>query len=90
MTVSVTAPLVGSYVNLLPVSALQTSNGNNLAPAVATLTVSAQLPPGATPMTGAAVPTVSDWMLVLLSTALTVLGFVMMRRRAKASDGNSG
>ena len=90
MTVSVTAPLVGSYVNLLPVSALQTSNGNNLAPAVATLTVSAQLPPGATPMTGAAVPTVSDWMLVLISTALTVLGFVMMRRRAKASDGNSG
>ncbi len=90
MNVSVTAPLVGSYVNLLPTSALQTSNGNNLVPAVATLTVLAQLPPGATPMTGAAVPTVSDWMLVLMSTALTVLGFVMMRRRAKASDGNSG
>ena len=33
------APNVGVYVNTLPAGALQTSNGNNAAPAVATLTV---------------------------------------------------
>ena len=41
VTVSVTAPLGGSYINSLPAGALQTSNGNNAAPAVATLTVNA-------------------------------------------------
>jgi len=39
VTVSVTAPGGGSYINSLPAGALQTSNGNNAAPAVATLTV---------------------------------------------------
>jgi hypothetical protein len=35
----VRAEAAGSYVNTLPAGALQTSNGNNAAPAVATLTV---------------------------------------------------
>jgi len=39
VTADVTAPVAGSYFNSLPVGVLQTSNGNNAAPAVATLTV---------------------------------------------------
>ena len=39
VTVAVTAPAAGSYINSLPSGALQTSNGNNASPAVATLTV---------------------------------------------------
>jgi len=39
VTADVTAALAGSYVNSLPAGALQTSNGNNAAPADATLTV---------------------------------------------------
>ena len=79
VSVGVTASLVGNYVNTLPVAALQTSNGNNPAPAVATLAVLAQVPPAA----AVQVPTLSFWMLVTLSTALLVIGFVVMRRRAQ-------
>jgi uncharacterized repeat protein (TIGR01451 family) len=39
VTADVTAAVAGSYVNSLPAGALQTSNGNNAAPADATLTV---------------------------------------------------
>jgi len=39
VTSTVTAPSGGSYINSLPAGALQTSNGNNAAPAVATLAV---------------------------------------------------
>jgi len=39
VTAEVTAPVAGSYFNSLPAGVLQTSNGNNTAPAVATLTV---------------------------------------------------
>jgi uncharacterized repeat protein (TIGR01451 family) len=39
VTASVTAPVAGSYLNSVPAGALQTSHGNNAAPAVATLTV---------------------------------------------------
>jgi uncharacterized repeat protein (TIGR01451 family) len=39
VTAQVTAPVAGTYVNTLPAGALQTDNGNNAAPAVATLTV---------------------------------------------------
>jgi uncharacterized repeat protein (TIGR01451 family) len=38
VTVSVTAPVAGSYFNSLPAGALRTDKGNNAAPAVATLT----------------------------------------------------
>ena len=44
VSVSVTAAVVGSYVNTLPVGALQTTNGNNPARAVATLNVIAVIP----------------------------------------------
>ena len=39
VTVQVTAPAAGSYVNSLPAGALQTDHGNSAAPATATLTV---------------------------------------------------
>jgi hypothetical protein len=50
VTVDVTAPAAGAYINSLPSGALMTSNGNNVAPAVATLTVTplttpVQVPP---------------------------------------------
>lgn len=83
VSVNVTAALLGSYVNTLPIAALQTSNGNNLAPASATLTVLAQVPPGVTPAAAAAVPTFSDWVLVLLSAALASVGLAGMRRRMR-------
>jgi len=41
VTAKVTAPAAGSFINTLPAGALQTSNGNNAAPAAATLTVAA-------------------------------------------------
>ncbi len=39
ITVIVSAPAAGTYVNSLPSGALQTSNGNSVSPAVATLSV---------------------------------------------------
>ena len=50
VTVNVTAALGGSYLNTLPANALQTSNGNNAAPAIATLTVVPPLPPVPSPV----------------------------------------
>ncbi len=41
ITVTVTAPVVGTYVNTIPAGALQTSAGNNAAPATASLVVTA-------------------------------------------------
>jgi hypothetical protein len=51
VTVHVTAPLGGNYINTLAAGALHTSNGNNAAPAVATLTV---IPPPVAPTLGKA------------------------------------
>ena len=45
LTVDVTAAAGGAYINTLPAGALMTSNGNNAAPAIATLTVVALVPP---------------------------------------------
>lgn len=45
VTVRVTANAAGYFKNTLPVGALQTSNGSNTAPAVATLTVTAKVKP---------------------------------------------
>ncbi len=53
VTVDVTAPLGGSYFNSLAAGALQTSNGSNAAPAIATLTVS---PPSAVTLSKAFSP----------------------------------
>lgn len=45
MTLNVTAAANGKYINTLAAGALVTSNGNNAAPAVATLTVVGLVPP---------------------------------------------
>jgi Ice-binding-like len=54
VTVDVTAPAAGSYLNALVAGALQTSNGNNAVPAIATLTVVPLVPPGGPPALGKA------------------------------------
>jgi hypothetical protein len=78
VTVSVTAAVGGSYVDTLPAGALQTSNGNNPAPAVATLTVVVvPPPPGA-----AAIPTLSEWAMILMAALLVLFGVAGIRRRA--------
>jgi len=82
ISVNVTATLVGTYVNTLAVGSLQTSNGNNLAPASATLLV--QLLPGLTPPT-AAVPALSDMTLALLLAMLVVTGLALARRTKTAT-----
>lgn len=51
MTVNVTAPLAGTYVNSIASGALQTSVGNNTTPAVATLSVSPVANPKLAPPT---------------------------------------
>ncbi len=45
LSVDVTAALGGSYINTIITGALVTSNGNNPAPAIATLTVVSPIPP---------------------------------------------
>ena len=52
ITVPITAPASGSFINSLPAGALKTNNGSNAAPAVATLTVTA--PANAKPSLGKA------------------------------------
>ena len=74
VTADVTAPLGGNYINTLLTGALQTSNGNNAAPAVATLTV---IPPPVAPTLGKAFnpatidATASSILTITLSNANT-------------------
>jgi Ice-binding-like len=51
ITVNVTAPVAGTYVNSIAAGALHTSNGNNVTPAVATLSVSPVTTPELVPPT---------------------------------------
>lgn len=51
VTVAVTAPNAGSYINSLPAGALKTSIGNSVSPAVATLTVTPVVAPVLVPPT---------------------------------------
>jgi uncharacterized repeat protein (TIGR01451 family) len=51
ITVEVTAPAAGAYINSVPSGALKTSNGNNVSPAVATLTVTPIPTPAMVPPT---------------------------------------
>ena len=79
LTVDVTAAVAGTYINTLPAGALVTSNGNNAAPAVATLTVVA-LPVPPTPLTN--IPTLSEWGMIILAGLLALFGLVAVRRQA--------
>lgn len=75
VTVNVIATVAGSYVNTIAAGALQTSNGNNAAPASGTLTVSSSVP---------AIPTLSEWAMIMFAALLALLyGLAMVRRQAK-------
>jgi hypothetical protein len=76
LTLDVTAALVGTYVNTLPIDALMTTNGNNPAPASDDLRVVAFLFPD-TP-----VPTLSTWATLLLGTLLAAIAALALRVRA--------
>jgi hypothetical protein len=69
---NVTAATAGSYTNTIAVNALQTSDGNNLVPANASLIIVAGIPP---------VPTLSEWAMIALAALLCLSGFFAIRRR---------
>ena len=69
--VNVTAAAVGTYTNTIPIGGLQTTNGNNTVPAIAILTITA-IPP---------VPTLSEWMTILLAAMLCLTAIVALRKR---------
>ena len=71
VTVDVTSPTAGSFLNTLAAGALQTSNGNNAAPAVATLTVVVG------PLS---IPTLSEWAMIMLAALLVLFGVAGIRR----------
>ena len=72
LTVNVTASVAGSYVNTLPVGALQTSGGTSTgAPAASIVIVD----------TATAVPTLSEWATAALTLLLAWAGIASMRRR---------
>lgn len=77
VTVDVTAPLAGSFLNTLAADTLQTDQGNNVAPVVATLTVTSPivLPPAPS-------PTLSGWALIMATVLLALVGLAAVRRRA--------
>jgi len=77
LSVDVTSALIGSYLNTLAVGALVTSNGNNPAPANATLIVIA--PAIATRPTP--VPTLSEWAMIMLVGLLAIAGFAAIRKQ---------
>jgi hypothetical protein len=79
LTANVTAAVGGSYINTLPADALMTTNDNNAAPTVATLTV---VPPVVVPPPAAAIPTLSEWAMIILATLLVLFGVAGIRRRA--------
>ncbi len=71
LTVNVTAAGEGSHVNTLLAGALVTSNGSNASPAVATLTVTTN-----------AIPTLSEWAMIMLVALLVLFGVARIRRYA--------
>jgi hypothetical protein len=71
LTVNVTSPAGGNFLNTLPAGSLQTSNGSNTVPAEAPLTVKS-IP----------VPMLSGWALLLLTALLALVAFAALRRQA--------
>jgi len=69
---NVTSATAGSYTNTIAVGALKTSNGNNTVAAVATLVISAAIPP---------VPTLPEGAMIALVALVCLGGFFAIRRR---------
>lgn len=82
VTVNVTAPGCGNFVNTIAAGSLQTSNGNNAGAAVATLAVTCAVVPVpiATP---SQIPTLSEWGMILLALLLAAMAFSAMRARKR-------
>lgn len=75
VSVDVTSTIVGNYVNTIPTGALVTSNGNNPAPAVATLVVLALA------SLRHPVPTLSGSALLLLALSVGLVALAMLHGR---------
>jgi hypothetical protein len=73
--VNVTSSTPGAYTNVIPVGALQTTNGNNITPGIALFTVVAGIPP---------VPTLGGWAMIALVMLLGLGGFIALRQRRAA------
>lgn len=72
LAVDVTAAAAGSYINTLP--ALVTDLATSAVPAPVTLLVSA---------VATAIPTLSEWAMIILVALLAIAGFAAMRRQAR-------
>ena len=73
VSVTVSAASAGSYVNTLNSGALVTTNGNNIAPAQATLTAGT--------VALATVPTLSTWAILISMMMVLVIGATALPRR---------
>jgi hypothetical protein len=73
VTVDVTSTTAGAHINTVLANGLVTNNGNNAAPASATLTVIAA---------ATAIPTLSEWAMIILAGLLALFGFLAVRRQA--------
>jgi uncharacterized repeat protein (TIGR01451 family) len=73
INVAVTAAMIGVYLNVIPIGGLVTSNGNNPAPANATLTVIAGITPIQTSPAPNVVPAMSWSTLMLLGGVLALV-----------------
>jgi hypothetical protein len=76
LTVDVTALIAGSYLNTVPVGALQTSGGNSTASSAASILIVGTA-------TTTNIPTLSEWAIIALTLLLACGGFAAMRRRNK-------
>jgi hypothetical protein len=81
VTVNVTAPGCGNFINTLAAGSLQTSNGNNAGAAVATLAVTCAVVPLPPPPPAREIPTLSEWAMIGMVLMLAMMGFAAMRRR---------
>jgi len=91
LAIDVTAALGNSYLNSLPAGALLTSNGGNLTPGTANLTVITPppivippviippviIPPVVVPHN---IPTLSEWAMLILAALMALMGFAVMQR----------
>jgi hypothetical protein len=78
LSVDVTAPGCGNFVNSIAANALQTSNGANAGAAVATLAATCAVLPLPSPLE---VPTLSEWAMILMALVLAGIAFDALRRR---------
>lgn len=72
VSVDVTSSTAGSFLDVLPADALQTNLGNSPGPGPAVLLVV---------VTRQAIPTLSEWALMLLAMLLAATGWLQYRRR---------